>query len=157
MLLVGARSLPTNCVGDTTEDEHALILVTIRDHCHALVTNVVESVAVVAVLDLEPNFLVEQKQMQVVQKRRDVLLAQFVVATTGHEEGVICGQVTHGVAEAGARGVATSFDVDELTVNHLAVNRYRFEIAKFVAQKLSVLTTATEEINALLHHIALRK
>ena len=69
-----------------------------------MVADVRQTVRVVGVLDLDPDLLVEQKQVHVVQERGWTLLAERVVSATSHNNRGVDGQVGHRVTEARAWG-----------------------------------------------------
>ena len=94
-----------------------------------MVADEVHPVTVVTVLDVDPHFLVQQEQVQVIQQRRDVHLAKVVVSTTNDENTVVHGQVGHRVSESGTGRLSTTLDWHELAVNNLSVNSHWLEIA----------------------------
>ena len=113
-----------------------------------MVADVVHLVGVVGVLHLDPNFLVEQEEVQVVKQRRDILFAKVVVAAASDENAVVHREVRHGVAEARRRRISAGFERDELAIHDFAVNGGWLEIPHLVANQLSVFALAAEKIKA---------
>ena len=155
LLLCWSRALSTNCVGYSTENQNTFVLITIGHYCHALIADIVKTVWVIRIFDLEPDFLIKQKQMQIVKQRRNILLAKFIVSSTSNKQSIISRQIAHSVSKSGARSISTSFYINKFTVYHFAINCNRFEIAEFIAQQLSILSSATKEIDTFLHHVTL--
>ena len=75
-----------NLILDSAEDDYLLVRLVVRNHTHSVVVDVVELVRVVAKLELDPHFLIEQEQVNIVQQRRHVFFAQAVVAATCHHD-----------------------------------------------------------------------
>lgn len=71
---------------DAAEDYDLFEAFVVSQHTHRVVANVVQFVRVVAVLHANPYLLVQQEKVNVVQKRRDILLAQGIVAATCHND-----------------------------------------------------------------------
>lgn len=91
-----------NFVLNAAKDQDLLEARVVGDHAHTVVADVCKAVRVVGVLDFDPDLLVKQEQVHVVQKRARVLLAERIVAATSHNNGAVHGQVGHSVAEARA-------------------------------------------------------
>lgn len=154
--VVAAGLVTLNGVADSTEDQHALIRVSIRDHAHGMVADEVHPVAVEAVLDVDPHLLVQQEQMQVIQKRSDVHLAKVVVSATNNQNTVVHRQVGHRVSKSGTGRLSTTLDGHELTVHNLSVNSHGLEVAQLIAQKLAIAASTTEVVNTFKDLIALQ-
>lgn len=73
---------------DATEHHDSLEVLIVADHGDACVADVVQALRELGVLNVDPNFLVEQEQVQVAQERSDVVFTEVVIATASHDESV---------------------------------------------------------------------
>ena len=105
---------------NTAKNHNFLILQRISNHAHARVAHVIQPVGVVAVFDSEPALLIQQKQVDIVEKGSAHLLTEFVVATTGHHDSTTNRQMSHHVREPWCGRQACVLDVDELSGGYTA-------------------------------------
>ena len=102
-------------------------------------------------LDTQPNFLVEQEQSQVVEERSRVCCAHVIVPPAGNQDGIIDGQVLHGVPKSRAwRRASSRLKQSEFTMHNFAVNDNWFEVAQLVLE-LSFLVFASKVVNSVLN------
>jgi hypothetical protein len=71
---------------DATEDDDLLVSFVVCDDTHRVVADVVKLVAVVGELHANPNFLVKQKEVDIVQQWRDIVLAKGIVAAASNND-----------------------------------------------------------------------
>jgi hypothetical protein len=145
-----------DAVGDSSEDENLLHRFVVGDNRHALVAHEVNPFGCDGVLYLQPEFLVEQEQVDVIEEGRGILFAHLVVATTHDNQTVVSGQVFHGVAEAGHRCLSTHLNRGELTVDDFLVDGVGLEEAQAVLG-LTLLILTAKEVNPLYDGIGLDK
>lgn len=119
-----------------------------------MVANVVKFIAVEAKFDLYPNFLVQQEQVNVVEKRGDLLFAESIVPASRNDDGRAAGQVRHRVAETGAWRLPCSLYSHKIALDHFAVNSDWLEVPQLVGQ-LAISLFATKEIDAIHNRITL--
>ena len=104
---------------------------------------------------MQPDFLVEEEQDKVVEERSRVLGAHSVVPTSSDQDGIVAGKVLHRVAESRARRHTPDLgQLSELAVDNLAVDNDWLEVSKLILW-FALLVFASEEVNAVLDHIAL--
>lgn len=120
-----------------------------------MVTNMVQLVRIEGQLHIDPHFLVQQKQVQIVQQRSDRLLTVVIVTTTCNDDRRVDWQVTHCVPGSGAGGSAGSLDIDEVTLYHFTIHCHGLEVLKLVGAQFSICVLSTEVVNTLLDLIGL--
>lgn len=145
-----------DAVRDATEHQNLLHRFIVGDNRHALVAHEVDPLGRDRVLHLQPEFLVEQEQVDVIEEGRGILLAHLVVASTHDNQTVVSGQVFHGVAETGHRCLSAHLNRGELTVDHFLVNGIGLEEAQAVL-RLTLLILTAKEVNPLYDGIRLDK
>lgn len=113
-----------------------------------------DPIAVDGVLDIEPHFLIEHEQYQVVQKWRQVSGTKAVVTASSYEDGIVAGKETHCVAEPRCGRLPLALNLHKLSVHHFTVNNDRLEVAELVLE-LSLLVLPSEEVDTVLNQVAL--
>jgi hypothetical protein len=80
-----------DAVRDATEHQNLLHRFVVGDNRHALVAHEVDALGGDRVLHLEPEFLVEEEQVDVIEEGRGILLAHLVITTTHDNQTVVSG------------------------------------------------------------------
>ena len=119
-----------------------------------MVAEVVDSVTIDRVLDVEPDFLVKHQHGDVVEEWCHVCRAETIVASSNNQDRVVAWQVAHGMAETGDWRLALDLERNEFTMYNLTVDDYGLEVAQFVLQ-LALLVLAAKEVDSFLHGVAL--
>ena len=119
-----------------------------------MIADVVHPLTGNGVFDVEPYFLVEQEQGQIVEEWSLVLRAQFIISASCDEQRTISGYVAHGMAKSRSRRLTRGFDGGELSMHDLSVDDDRFEVAQLVLQ-VTFLVLTSKEVDAFLDRIAL--
>lgn len=143
-------------VRDSSEDQNLFHRIVVGDNRHALVADEVDALGCDRVLHLQPEFLVEQEQVDVVEEGGGILLAHLVVAAAHDNQTVVGGEVVHGVSETGHGCLSTHLNRSELTVYDLLVNGVGLEEAQAVLG-LTLLILTAKEVNSFYDGIRLDK
>lgn len=117
----------SNFVVNSAENQDLFVRFVICDNGHALIANEVNLFAGNCVLHVEPELLVKQEQVDVVEERSSILLAHLVVSSTDNDQAAVCGQVFHRVTEASNWRRTAHLESCKLSVHHFLVNSVRFE------------------------------
>ena len=143
-------------VSNASEDQNLFHRIVVGDNRHALVADEVDALGCDRVLHLQPELLIQEEQIDVVEEGRSILLAHLVVTTTHDNQTVVGWQVVHSMTETGHRSLTAHLDRGKLTVDHLLVNSVGLEEAEAVL-RLTLLIFAAKEVNALDDGIRLDK
>jgi len=120
-----------------------------------VVADIFDSIRADGILHPDPNLLVKQEQVQIVQHRCDGKFAHCVISSTDEQKRIVNWQVAHSVTVPGAWRLATCFDAYELSMDHFVVYNHGFEIPKLVGNKGAILKPTTEVINSFFDLVTL--
>lgn len=139
---------------NAAEDDDLLAALAVADHSHRVVADEVHLVAVVRVLDADPDLLVQQEQVNVIEQRGNVLLAEAVVTAACHDNRGVDGEVAHRVAKAGAGRLTCRLNRDEFSLNDFPIDSHRLEILQFI-HKFPVCLLTTKVVDTVLNGVRL--
>jgi hypothetical protein len=110
---------------------------------------------IIRVLDLNPNFLVEQEQVDIIEVGSMVSFVKSVVSATTNNYCFRNWQVTHGVIWSGTGGLTWSFNILELTRDNYVIDSFGLEIPNLVFNQLAVGSPSSEVIYSLFDFVTL--
>lgn len=119
-----------------------------------MIADVVQLVRVEGEFDTDPDFLVQQEQVDIVQQWGHILLAKGIVTAASNHNCAVDRQVRHGVAKAGARSLTIRFNWHELALNHFSVDSDWLEVAKFI-HEFAITLLSTEVVDTILNRVTL--
>lgn len=69
---------------DAAENDDLFVGFIVGDDAHRVIVNVVKFVRVITKLQLDPNLLIEQEQINVIKQWSHILFAEAVITATRH-------------------------------------------------------------------------
>ena len=107
------------------------------------------------VLDADPNLLVQEENVDVIQKWSCEVLANLINSTTYYHEGLVKGQEGHGVTHSSTWRISLLFYFLPLSRHNFSFNAMRLEVSE-LCQKLTLGILTTEIVNAIKDSIRLK-
>jgi hypothetical protein len=143
-------------VSDSSEDNCLFKLLEVGHGGHTMVSESVQSLGSWGVLDAYPSFLIQEEQVNVVQKWCVEVLTDLIISTTHYHEGLVEGQEGHGVTYSSTWRIALLLYFLPLSRHNLSFNTVGLEVFEF-CQKLTLGILTTEIVNTIKHSIRLKK
>ena len=105
------------------------------------------------VLDIDPEFLIEQENVHIVKERYILRFAFMIISTTCYYQALVDGQIAHRMPCSSTRGNALLSQGNEIcSHDFVALDGVQLKKAKFVLQ-LSFCIFTTKEVNSILNCI----
>lgn len=108
------------------------------------------------ILYLNPNFLIDKEQIDIVQKACDVGFVACVVSTTTNDDCVAYWQKTHSVIRTSTRWLTRALYILEFASDHLMVDCFGLEVPYLIFDQLAIGGSTSEVVDSFLNFVTLK-